>query len=93
MGVHHLLGRHVGWRAEDVAFHGESGVLGVAEELGYSEVGQLWDAVRGEQDVVRLDVAVYHAVAVRERESVCDLGYVGNRLLYRKRAYFLDHVL
>jgi hypothetical protein len=65
----HLLRRHVVWRPERVA--GSRPV--VARDLGDPEVHDLGHAVRGDEDVLGLDVAVNDASLVRRAEAIGDL--------------------
>ena len=59
--AHHLLGAHIGRRAEHLAVHREVGLEG---EPGDAEVGDLDRPVREDLDVVGLDVPVDDALRV-----------------------------
>ena len=64
LGSERLLGSHVGRGAEHLS--GPRGLgVGIADHLGDAVVGNLDRAVRGEQQVLRLDVAVENARLVR----------------------------
>ena len=65
----HLLRRHVVWCPEGVA--GSRAV--VASHLGDPEVYDLGHAIRGEDDVLGLDVAVNDSSLVRRAKPVGDL--------------------
>ena len=69
----HLLRRHVGRRAEDLAGDG----LGRPAELGDAEVHHLGLAVVANEDVGRLDVAVDHPLLMGVVEGEGHLGAVG----------------
>ena len=60
---------------------------------GDPEVGHLHAAVRADDDVVRLDVAVDDPVPVRERERVQDLARVVDRDRDRRRAVLDEQLL
>jgi hypothetical protein len=85
-----LLRRHVGGRPECHAERRERRSAGALvrvptlQRLGHAEVGDDGMSV-GEQDVVRFNVAVHHAVAVGVRERVHHLtedpGSIGHRKL------------
>ena len=90
-----LLGRHVGRRAEHHAGLGlvrvagrelavSSAAIG-ARHLGQAEVEDLHAAFAGEEDVLRLEVAVDDALVVRGREPARDLDRVVDRLARRHR--------
>ena len=92
----HLLGRHVGERAEDrarlrVAAHrrdvGRTGyVLLLLRQLRQAEVEDLDAAVGRDEEVVGLQVAVDDALFVRGRERLDDLDGVVERLAQREPA-------
>ena len=69
--VHRLLVGHVVRRADALVDGGQLRV--VVEPLGQAEVGELRDAVRVEQDVVRLHVAVDVLAVVEEVEGAGDV--------------------
>jgi hypothetical protein len=74
----------------DVARRSEDDVVGeVAVEHGHPEVGEQDAAVVGEQDVVRLDVAVQHAGAVHGLEPVEDGQPDAGRLVGADRPVLL----
>ena len=77
------LRRQVGGRAEQHVGGGQRGLRG---GLGQSEVGDLHAAAVVEQDVLRLDVAVHHADAVRGGQAVQRLGQDAQRLAHREGA-------
>ena len=68
-----LLGGHVGERADDVAGRGQGRRVG---EAGDAEVHQLGArlAVLGDEDVLRLDVAVDDAARVGVVERLAEIG-------------------
>ena len=78
-----LFGRHVGDRP-----HGRSGLgqPGFAGQLGQSEIEDLGQAVRGDHDIARLDVAVDDAVFVGLGQSLGDLGGDADRVGRGQRA-------
>ena len=77
-----LFGRHVVRRADGQAAGRQRDlVLGLAEQLGDAEVGDLHPALRVEQDVLRLDVAVQDAFVVGELERLANLRHEHHRLL------------
>ena len=76
--VDHQLGCQVGHGADQHAAGG--GVLGVgADSLGQTEVGDLDAPVIGDQDVLRLDVAMDQAGSVRAGERGQDRLDQGQR--------------
>ena len=79
-----LLGSHVIRCAENVAAAG-LGIVGV-EALGQAEVGDLGRAVRCEQDIGRLQVAVHHAGPVRGMDGPCQRFQQRGRIAHRLRA-------
>ena len=60
--------------------------LGLRDEFGDAEVHQLHAALRIEQDVLRLDVAVQHALLVGVLQRVANLRHDRERLLRRETA-------
>ena len=85
-----LLGGEVGGGAHDRADLGEVGLGGRVHRPGDAEVGDLHLAVRADEDVRRLDVAVGHVVVVGEAERgghfAGDLGrLLGGELLVRRQ--------
>ena len=80
-----LLRGEVRRGADDGTRRGEPGA-GVGGVRGDAEVGDLHLALRREQHVPRLDVAVHDAVAVREVESGGDLGADPRRVHRREPA-------
>ena len=82
----HLLGRHVGRRAERHAGAGQPlSAGGVAHRLGDAEIHHQRVAV-GEEDVLRLDVAVHHPGLVSLGERVGDLPGQPDDLGHRQRS-------
>jgi hypothetical protein len=94
----HLLGGHVPHGAED---HSRAGVDALGEgargahglgvqagvgELGQAEVEQLHHPVAGQEDVLRLEVAVDDAPLVGGGEAVRDLGRQLDRLAHGQGA-------
>ena len=82
-----VLGRgvNVGADARDSALGGL--------DFGDAEVRNLDRAlVCGEQEVLRLDVAVYDAVLVRVRESGADLFEVEERAFERQRVFAYERL-
>ena len=76
-----LLRGHVVHGAEGRAGGGERRVgMFLAHELGDAEVGDLHAALRVEQDVLGLDVAVENSFLVRELERLADFRNDGERL-------------
>ena len=70
-----LLRGHVGGRAERAAAEGErEAATGLAIELGHAEVGDLHAPGGINEDVLRLDVAVEDALAVRVFQGRADGG-------------------
>ena len=66
---HRLLGRHVGRRADRRARRGQEGArLHLRRRLGDAEVGDLHAPVRGDHQVLGLEVAVDDAVLLRVGE-------------------------
>ena len=86
----HLLGRHVACRSHGHALHRDGGrkahdrLFGLSQ-LGQSEVEDLDAAVFGDEDVVRLEVAVNDAFLVGRGEAVRDLHAVADREPERQR--------
>ena len=76
----HLFGRHVRRGADGVAGLGQSGAA--VERPGDSEVEDL-DSARGEEDVLRLEVAVHHPHGVglgqRAGDLLGDLAHLAER--------------
>ena len=72
--AHHLLGRHVAGRSDREADSGEVG--GLSRSARKSEVREHRAAVRVDQDVGRLEVAVDDACIVRVLQAVADLTQV-----------------
>ena len=85
-----LLGRDVVGRAEHAAVGGQAVV---AQRAGDPEVRDLGRALRVEQDVLGLDVAVHDLVRVRAAERAGDLDRVGQRLVDRQPPEPADAVL
>ena len=82
-----LLRGHVGRGAEFRAALGQQHRVALfIENLGDAEVGDLHAAFRIEQDVLRFDVAMQHALRVRELQRVTDGGDDVQRLLRRETA-------
>ncbi len=80
-----LLGGHVVHGAERCAGGGERHIgMFLAHELGDAEVGDLHAALRVEQDVLGLDVAVENAFLVRELKRLANLRHDGQRLRGRE---------
>ena len=65
-----LLGCHVVRRAHCLTGAGQHRDL--SDELGQAEVGDLHLALRVDQDVLRLHVAVHHALAVGVLQGAAD---------------------
>ncbi len=72
--VFHLLGGHVVRRAHHHVGLGEHRLRLRAHDLGKAEVGDLHPSLPVHQDVLRLDVAVDHALAVGVLQGVAELG-------------------
>jgi hypothetical protein len=86
-GLLDLLRGHVVRRAEARAARGERRAAGrVADQLGDAEVGDLHAALRVEEEVFRLDVAVEHAALVGVLERLADLRHHRERLGGREAA-------
>ncbi len=85
-----LLRGDVVRRAEDAAVSGEALLVQRARD---AEVGDLGHALLVDEDVLRLDVAVDDAAAVRGAERAGDLDRVGERLVDGQRARPADAVL
>ena len=66
----HLLGRHVVRRADDPPRFGQAGIL---ERLGQSEVGDGHAPAAVDENVLRLQVAMNHALLVRRLQPFADL--------------------
>ena len=88
-----LLGRHVAHGAEDDAHLGERvghgrGLLGLwcADEFRHAEVEDFHAAIAGEEEVLRLQIAMDDATLVRRGESARDLHGVVDRLAFRHGA-------
>ena len=77
-----LLRAHVGHGPEDAALAGEPRRPGDRRQ---AEIGELGIAVRAEQDVVALDVAVNDALGVRRGQGARDLKRDVDRLIQRQR--------
>ena len=71
--AHGLLGTHVGWGAERHAGLGHPGAAGAARGERDAEVGDDCATIV-QEDVLRLDVAVDHSVAMGIVERAGDLG-------------------
>ncbi len=89
-----LLGRHVAGRAEDLALGGEGGLhLGDVgrggRRGGETEVEHLHHPLLGQHDVVRLEIAVHHALRVGARER---RGDPPRHALHLLRRQALRHV-
>ena len=89
----HLFRRHVRRRAQYNAGcrdHGHGRVVGSGNcgrrELGQAEVQDLDPALISDEQVLRFDVAMRDAAAVRRRQSQSNLPPVVHRLPYRKSA-------
>ncbi len=67
-----LFGREVGGRSEHVAVGGQGGR---AQRSGDAEVSEHQRAVRTDQQVARLDVAMDHALLMRALQRVGGLGH------------------
>ena len=86
-----LLGRHVLGSADERAGAGER--FGVdAGGPGDAEVDQLGQAVGGEHDVRRLDVAMDDTRLVRRVERVADPGQEHRRVVGAETALLLHHL-
>jgi hypothetical protein len=83
-----LLRGHVGRGAElRAALREQHRVAGVfIDDLGDAEVGDLHAALRIEQDVLRFDVAMQHALRVGELQRIADGRDDVQRLLRRETA-------
>jgi hypothetical protein len=65
--MRHLLRRHVMRRAHHMMRTGQRGVRGIrVQEFGDAKVGDLQAAGAVHKNVPRLDVAMHHALVVRE---------------------------
>ena len=84
-----LLGREVLGRADDRADLGHLRVAGVRD----AEIGDLDAPVVADEHVVRLDVAVHHAVLVRVAQAGEHLHRDRDRALRRQRPLGLDDLL
>ncbi len=95
-----LLGRHELRRAEDHALlreHDRAGPQLALGHLGEAEVEHLGvvaqAAVGGEEDVLRLEIAVDDPLEVRLLEGAAALDEDGHRALGRERALLADHLV
>ena len=84
-----LLGRHVVERAEGLPGPGQQAALAV---LGEAEIRQVGVAVRVDQDVGRLDVAVEEALGVERVERARNLLEPAQRVRRGERALALEAV-
>ena len=84
--AHGLLGGDVVGRADRRARGGEPrGAARAIERLGDAEVGDLDPAVGGDEQVLRLEVAVHDPEALGMREAGEDVEQHAGRLLRRQR--------
>jgi hypothetical protein len=87
-----LLRAHIGRRAERDARRGERVAMTVLDGLaGDAKVGEQRLTV-DEQHVLRLEVAVHHAAAMRVVESISNLSQNARALVERERAIALEAV-
>ncbi len=86
----HLLGRQVGDGPDEQA---RPGVRGGRLRPGQAEVRHLQPAVGGQQDVLRLDVAVHDAGRVRGGQAVEHAGHDVQRRRRGEPAAFAEHLL
>ncbi len=90
----HLLGRHIAGGADDHAGIGTVGdrrgiAIGFSltmDQFGQSEVQNFDAAVFGEEEILRLEIAVNDALVVRSGESMRDLNSVIDGFASRKWA-------
>ena len=80
LGCAQLLGRHVAQRAHRLVAGREPRRGLVVHQLGETEVGDLHVAALVDQDVLRLDVPVYHSTIVGVLEGGADFRHDGQRL-------------
>lgn len=87
-----LLGRHVrggahrdAQRRERASVRRPAALRGRVERLGDAEIRDEGVPL-GKEDVLRLQVAVHHALAVRVRERVGELAHEPERVAHRERA-------
>ena len=85
-----LLGRDVVGGPEHAAVGGQPLLVERARD---AEVGDLGRALRVDEHVLRLDVAVHDAAVVRGAERAGDLDRVGDRLVDREPAHAADALL
>ena len=98
-----LLGRHVGRRSDHDARRGDErrlGAVGVgaqhlleAAHVREAEVENLDPAVDGDEDVVRLEIAMADAALVRRHHALDDVARVAQRDVERRWAVEVDEPL
>ena len=85
--AHDLFRAPVSGRAEERAAAGVA-----AGDAGHAEVGKLHAAVRGDEDICGLDVAVDDSLAMRDAQRNGDVANPGARAGKRDRTFFQDAI-